>query len=850
MTIKCPKCSLQNPETQRFCGDCGTSLVLDAGGEVSRTTTIKLPTMPLPIGSTFAERYQIIEELGKGGMGRVYRALDKKLNEEIAVKFIRPELAQDPQTVKRFRTELKAARQVIHKNVARMFDLNEEGGIPYITMEYVRGENLKSLIRKVGRLDAKQAVPIAKQVAEGLAEAHRTGVIHRDLKPHNIMIDEEGAARITDFGLASLKKPDDATLTSPGMGTPAYVSPEQVEGAATDGRSDLYSLGIVLYEMFTGRTPFQGDTPYSVALKRLTKAPPDPRGIQPDIPEALVQIIMKCLEREREKRYQSAEEMILDLEAWEKEPSTWSFPSPKPETIWIQVWTWAKARRIPLAFLLIAVLGSGGYLIYKKFTAPPPMPRWKTSLAVLPVVDLNPQKDNIILLHGVQSDISDKLMSIPELRVIPPASLSDHDIVGKDYKEIGRELGADYLMRLSIRTEGKRLQVRVELIEASTNSVVKPYIYDKELEDILTVQGEIVRLTANALKVDLVEERLSAFKKKDAMNLEAYNFYLEGMRLIEKEYHIGYPSEVFARAVGMYEKAINIDPNYALAYWGLGNAYEARYNNVSKDPKDLDIMKNYYLQAHALGRNFAETNLGLGWMYFNLKDNITASRSFRRAFELEPNNYFVNQDVGAFLRSVGFYDKAVKYFSRAAKIDPNSVSTHLLITSSLMNLGDFAKAVLEVEKAIEQDPRRFEARYHRAHALIMMNRLNEAQREIDNARDIDPDKDMSLPQALLLAAEGEKEKALATLAQLNEREALNLAATCAYVFLGMKKKAIQTIKEGIEKGFRLQGHYLYPYLMLANNPVFKSLKEEPDFQEIMRAEKKKYKENLRKFARF
>ncbi|MDH4272566.1 MAG: protein kinase, partial [Candidatus Aminicenantes bacterium] len=552
---------------------------MDAGGEVSRTTTIKLPTMPLPIGSTFAERYQIIEELGKGGMGRVYRALDKKLNEEIAVKFIRPELAQDPQTVKRFRTELKAARQVIHKNVARMFDLNEEGGIPYITMEYVRGENLKSLIRKVGRLDAKQAVPIAKQVAEGLAEAHRTGVIHRDLKPHNIMIDEEGAARITDFGLASLKKPDDATLTSPGMGTPAYVSPEQVEGAATDGRSDLYSLGIVLYEMFTGRTPFQGDTPYSVALKRLTKAPPDPRGIQPDIPEALVQIIMKCLEREREKRYQSAEEMILDLEAWEKEPSTWSFPSPKPETIWIQVWTWAKARRIPLAFLLIAVLGSGGYLIYKKFTAPPPMPRWKTSLAVLPVVDLNPQKDNIILLHGVQSDISDKLMSIPELRVIPPASLSDHDIVGKDYKEIGRELGADYLMRLSIRTEGKRLQVRVELIEASTNSVVKPYIYDKELEDILTVQGEIVRLTANALKVDLVEERLSAFKKKDAMNLEAYNFYLEGMRLIEKEYHIGYPSEVFARAVGMYEKAINIDPNYALAYWGLGNAYEARYNN-------------------------------------------------------------------------------------------------------------------------------------------------------------------------------------------------------------------------------------------------------------------------------
>ncbi|MFZ2055402.1 MAG: protein kinase [Candidatus Aminicenantales bacterium] len=844
--MKCPKCSLQNSDTQKFCGDCGTSLSSDREGDVSRTTTIKLPAIPFPIGSTFAGRYQIIEELGKGGMGRVIRALDKKLDEEIAIKFIRSDLTEDPAAVERFRTELKAARQVIHKNVARMFDLNEADGVPFITMEYVRGGDLKSLVKKVGRLDAQQAVRIVRQVAEGLGEAHRTGVIHRDLKPHNIMVDEEGTARITDFGLARLRRADDATLTSPGMGTPAYASPEQVEGADVDNRSDLYSLGIVLYEMLTGKIPFKGDSPYSVALQRLTKAPPDPRSLQPDIPEALVHIIMKCLERERERRYQSAEELIIDLEAWEKEPSIWIGPKPQPpDSTGIRIGTWIRAKRIPLAFLAVVILSIAIYLIIS-----PPSRTWKTSIAVLPVQDLSPPEGKENLWYGLQSDISAKLRSSPRLRVIPMYSLSEYDFSNKSFKEIGKELGAEYLMQLTIQTEGKRLQVRVDLIEAGTNSVVKPYKYHKELEDILTVQDEIVKLTANALKVDFVEERLSAIKKREPTNLEAYNYYLEGMRLIEKEYHIGYKPEVFAQAVGMYERAIAIDPNYALAYWGLGNAYEARYYNASKNPEDLEIMKNYYLQAHETGPDFAETNLGLGWMYFNMKENASASRQFKRALELDPNGYIVNQDVGAFLRSVGFYDKAVKYFSRAARIDPNSVSTRLLISSCLMNLGESEKAIQEVNEVIDQDPKRFEARYHCAHALIMMNRLNEAQSQIDIARQLDPKKELNLPQALLWAAEGEKENALATLSQLDENEALNLAATCAYIFLGMREKAIRTIEEGIENGFRLQGNYLYPYPMLAKNPAFKPLKDEPNFREILRKEKIKYRENIKKFARF
>ncbi len=845
--MKCPKCSLENADTQRFCGDCGTRLILDTGEEAFRTETIKLPSIDLTTGSTFAARYQIIEELGKGGMGRVYRALDKKLNEEIAIKLIRPEIAWDAEMVKRFRTELKTARQVIHKNVARMFDLNEEEGVPYITMEYVRGENLKNLIRKVGRLSAQQAVPIVRQVAEGLAEAHRLGVIHRDLKPQNIMIDEQGKARITDFGLARLKKADDATATAPVMGTPAYVSPEQVEGLQADGRSDLYSLGIVLYEMVTGTTPFQGDSPYSIALKHVISVPPDPRGINPEIPESLSRIIMKCLEKDREQRYQNAEELISDLESQEKDFSTGVVPGLKPGLRGRRAWKWILSARIPVVLFLIVALGVGGYFIYKKILKPPEMP-WRISIAVLPVEDLSPQQDQNILWYGLQWDISAKLKSIPDLRVIPMPSVSEHDYSGKDYRQIGRELGADYLLKLILQTEEKRLRVRVELIEAKSSSVIQPYAYETDLESIYSVQDEISRYIAKALQVNLVEERLRTIKKREPRNLEAYNYYLEAMQLIEEVYHSTHEPKDFAQAVGLYKKAISIDPKYALAFWGLGNAYEARYNSPAedKDPEDLRMMQEYYLEAHRIEPDFAETNLGLGWMYFNLAENARASQHFKRAFELDPNDFIVNLDVGAFLRSVGLYDKALKYFSRAIELDPYSIPTRILLSSSLMCLGEFEKATVEVGRAIEQDPDNLNARYYYVSELILMNRLDEAENEIEIARQIDPGgKAMTLPQALLWAARGEKEKALKL---INKKDPLNEFVTSIFIFLGMKDEAIRTIEEGIERGFEVRRQYLYSYPLLAKNSIFKSLRSEPRYQEILRQQKLRHKEELRKFA--
>jgi predicted ATPase len=281
--------------------------------DIAATETIETPKEELTTGSIFAGRYKILEELGKGGMGRVYRAFDNKVEEEIAFKLIKPEIADNKKTIKRFRNELKLARKITHKNVCRMFDLHEEGKTPFITMEYVRGESLKAFIQKQGMLSEEKTIDIAQQICSGLSEAHELGVVHRDLKPQNIMIDEEGNAKIMDFGIARSIEAKGVTQTGMMIGTPDYMSPEQAEGKEADQRSDIYSLGIILYEMATGRLPFEGNTALSVALKHKTEMPADPRELNDKLSDDLSSVILKCLEKSPEARFQSVEELLSEL---------------------------------------------------------------------------------------------------------------------------------------------------------------------------------------------------------------------------------------------------------------------------------------------------------------------------------------------------------------------------------------------------------------------------------------------------------------------------------------------------------------------------------------------------------
>ena len=311
--MKCPKCHSENPADSRFCSKCAAELSPSEGMPISITKTLEMPTQELAVGSTFAGRYQIIEELGRGGMGRVYKVLDKDIDENVALKLLNPEVAADEKIIKRFQNELKFARKIAHKNVCKMYHLAKKEKTPYITMEYVPGEDLKSSIRRMEQITVEKAVSIAKQICEGLAEAHRLGVVHRDLKPQNVMIDSEGNAHIMDFGISHSLETRGVTEAGEIIGTPEYMSPEQVEGKEVSKRSDIYSLGVILYEMVTGRVPFEGDTALSIALKHKSEMPQKPRQINAQIPENLSRVILKCMEKDKEKRYEGADELLSEL---------------------------------------------------------------------------------------------------------------------------------------------------------------------------------------------------------------------------------------------------------------------------------------------------------------------------------------------------------------------------------------------------------------------------------------------------------------------------------------------------------------------------------------------------------
>jgi serine/threonine-protein kinase len=311
--MKCPECQSELPEGKNFCGNCGIAFHHEEKHS-PLTKTIIRPLDSLPDGLVFANRYRIIEELGRGGMGTIYRAMDTKLEEEIALKLIRPEIALDSQAIKRFHHELRMARRIVHKNIGRMYELMEDEGTHYITMEYISGEDLRHLIRRVGPLPLPRTLAIAKQVCSGLSEAHRQGIVHRDIKPGNIMIDRNGDARILDFGISRSLRAEGMTLQGVAVGTPEYMSPEQIECVDIDCRSDIYSLGIVLYEMATGCLPFKGETPLSVVVKHKNEIPRNPRELNNQIPEDLSGLILKCLEKDKVKRYQSADELGAALD--------------------------------------------------------------------------------------------------------------------------------------------------------------------------------------------------------------------------------------------------------------------------------------------------------------------------------------------------------------------------------------------------------------------------------------------------------------------------------------------------------------------------------------------------------
>ncbi len=689
MSVKCPKCQFDNSSDSKFCKECGTQLPsLD---EAAVTETIEVPKEELTTGSTFAGRYQIIEELGKGGMGRVYKANDIDIKEKVAIKLIKPEISSDNKTIERFQNELKFARKIRHKNVCQMYDLNREKGIYYITMEYVEGENLKNMIRMSGQLGKGTAISVARQVCAGLAEAHKLGVIHRDLKPSNIMIDREGNVRIMDFGIARSLKAKGITDAGVMIGTPEYMSPEQVEGKDVDQRSDIYSLGVILYEMVTGRVPFEGDTALSIAMKHKSEAPKNPKEYNAQIPDDLSHLILRCLGKAKDSRFQSAEEMKRELEDIEKGIPTKDrgIPRRKPLTSKEITVTFGLKKLLVPASLFIGILIIGvavwQLLIHKET----PTALEKTRLAVLPFENLGNPEDEYFA-DGIMDEIIVRMTNITDLSVIARNSAIQYKNTKKSITEIGNELGVDYILSGTVRwqksvNEPGRVRVSPSLIKVADSTQKWADVYDKSFIEVFQVQSDISKQVVEALGIALIEPEMQALEARPTQNMEAYDYYLRGMDY----FYRGRDEETETRlAIEMFGKAVDLDPNFLKAYAQLARAQADYYwFHFDRSEERILMAKQAADKASQISPDSAEVHIAWGYYFYHGKlDYVQALKHFNTALKKQPKNPMILEGIGYVRRRQGELAEAVRYITAASEIDPRSsqIAFNLAETYALM----------------------------------------------------------------------------------------------------------------------------------------------------------------------
>ncbi len=773
--MKCPRCEHDNASDSAYCSRCGTQLIKRSpAASLTQTATFLASPRALAVGGTFAGRYQVTEELGQGGMGRVYKAYDAEIREHVALKVLNPEIAADESIIERFRNELKLARRISHRHVCRMFDLGRAEDTTYISMEYVSGEDLKTLLRRIGHLPAGKAVRFAGQVAEGLMEAHRAGVVHRDLKPQNIMIDREGSARIMDFGIARALKAKG--MTDPGMiiGTPDYMAPEQFEGKEADQRTDIYALGAILFEMVTSVPPFEGETPLVVAMKHKTEKPRDPREANPQVPEALSRLILRCLEKDREKRFQSAEEVRDGLRALGRQlPSTGVTGGGITRTLRFRM---MRPLRLGLiAAAAIVGLAAAGYLIFgpKGQTTGPPggtivtPSTYKSSLAVLPFEDLSPLQDQAVFSVGITDDLITKLSTIGQLKVISRQSVMRFRGANKDLREVGKELGVENILEGSIQREKDNIRVNVKLTQVQDGSSLWGETYDRKVESIFTVQDEISRAVVNALRIELVAGQDYMLVKRYTHDPDAYNLYLEGRLNWNKR-----TQEGLKASVDFYEKAIAKDPKFALAYAGIADAYSFLGRLGFARPADVfPKAKEAAEKALQIDDALAEGYIAQAFVKYNYDWNwLDAEIDFNWAVGLNPNYATAYQYYGSLLANLGRFDEAEAKFKKAIELDPNS----LALKASMATLRYYTRqydAAIKIWREIQKaEPGINWVYFHLGLAQLQKGSPKKALKEFENAARLPGGSTYgSFGRACFFAATGKRDQAEAELQALVER---------------------------------------------------------------------------------
>ena len=737
--MKCPNCSADNPESFRFCKDCGSPLDLKIKKDPFEALKIQKLTMDkLSPGTLFAGRYQIIEELGTGGMGRVYKVLDKELDTLVVLKVILPEVVADPETIPRFRNELKLSREISHKNVCRMFDLNTSKGTYYITMEFVDGESLKNIILMTKKLSVATAMDITKQICEGLGEAHRHGVVHRDLKPGNIIIDRDGNAKILDFGLARSIESQGITATGIIIGTPQYMSPEQVQEKTVDQRSDIYSLGILLYEMLTGQVPFDGDSPVRVALRHVKEKPIEPKDLNLKIPQVVSRVILKCLAKEKEDRFQSTQELSAELSQIEKTASkikTDDFARKEKTGIAgifgiKKKWAVLGSFAILACLLVLAAIGFFGRDRGKVFD----------SIAVLPfkIDNIGPgqESETEYLADGITENIITKLAKLPGLKkVIARSSVFQYKGKDIDPQEVGKELGVDTLLASRMSQYGDELSITVELVDTADNRRIWGDSYQIDRNQIFEVQDNITNSITESLRLELTGEERERIAKRYTESSEAFKAYARGQYLWNKRTETD-----LLMAIEHFEEALRIDPNYALAHTGLSLSYLLlpEYGNYLPNIA-YQKAKEAALRALEIDTDLAEARTSLAQIKrrYDLDWNA-AEREYKRAIELDPNYAMAHHWYGYDMMCMARYDEAIQMIERAHELDPLSLVINRNLGQVYYRSGQYERGKEALLRVFAKNPNFSYLHYHLGNIEFQQGRYAEAlvlfQREKDNAR--------------------------------------------------------------------------------------------------------------------